>query len=1083
MASHDGAEPPAERAPAGHGNLGADTVARVRSSHNRHVGAGIVARRRRTPLVWRAISWRAGSSAVFLVVAVATVAAAVAGPTYLAAADQSVLQVRLLHEPPSELGYTISAASGVATASATRLEAIAAEIPGGSGPGKRYGPALITMDLAANVYDRLTHLTDPIDLLARSGVCQQIRFSAGACPTLPDQVALSTRTADSLGVGVGDQVTPFFQSGEARLTVSGLYVVPPTLSSYWWGSNPFAFGEPRGSTGELLDDGFVAYSAVAPLARKLPLTTLAQLPLNPSSIRATEVPAVQAELAAFSSRLATGGLSGSTPIGSTFSAVEAEEKQMRGVIAVIGLELVAIALVVLYGVAAIMSEERRPDMAIAELRGFKRRSIAWIALREPAVLLAAAVPVGLFAGWAAVRLVAGHTFVAGTPVTVDSLAVGTCLLTFATGLLASAMSVRGVFSRARRAAASPALESRRISRALLLADVVALVLTAVAITDLLLSKGSSGDLAASGGAGSGGTASNPFAAVAPALVGVAGGILAARVVPVVARAAARATRWSQRLATGLAARGLMRKPDLARRALVPAVAVCLLVFAVASYAVARANRHAQALFSTGAPVVLDVRVAPGADLVSAVRKADPAGQQAMAVATVSTPADIVLAVDTTRFAKIAAWSGLSGTSAAAVARDLSPPTVSPLILSGAQALRLVISRATALSPPPVLQAGLYDELRQKENILDFGTLRAGTNEYTASANGGCAGTCRLDSLTVFWSPSANSTASGNLSFTITAMMVQASGGGAWRTTAAGLTTAGAWQASDQTMSVAATPDGLAAEFHLGASVSPPSILRADAPTLLPAVVTDSLQASNVSLATPDQFPTVGLDGSSITVLRKASAVALPEVGSYGALLDLSLLERVNQGTTSASQFQVWFRQAPSAGLLAALSEEGITVTGSSTAAAAAAILDGSGPALAFELFLLGAVAAALLSLGALVFAIAAGSRKRAVALAALLAAGVPRTTLRRSLAGEYTAVVIAGAAVGAAAGVATVGAALSSLPQFLPGRVGPALTVFMPWGWVLIAAGGALVLLVASALLSAQLVMRRATPDCLRLAL
>ncbi|MGH9295019.1 MAG: hypothetical protein ACRD0B_06780, partial [Acidimicrobiales bacterium] len=51
-------------------------------------------------LLRRALWWRAGSSAAFLAVAIVSVAAATAGPIYLAAADQSVLTNVLSPAPP-----------------------------------------------------------------------------------------------------------------------------------------------------------------------------------------------------------------------------------------------------------------------------------------------------------------------------------------------------------------------------------------------------------------------------------------------------------------------------------------------------------------------------------------------------------------------------------------------------------------------------------------------------------------------------------------------------------------------------------------------------------------------------------------------------------------------------------------------------------------------------------------------------------------------------------------------------------------------------------------------------------------------
>ncbi len=103
-------------------------------------------------------------------------------------------------------------------------------------------------------------------------------------------------------------------------------------------------------------------------------------------------------------------------------------------------------------------------------------------------------------------------------------------------------------------------------------------------------------------------------------------------------------------------------------------------------------------------------------------------------------------------------------------------------------------------------------------------------------------------------------------------------------------------------------------------------------------------------------------------------------------------------------------------------------------------------------------------------------------MSALAAVGVPRRVLRRSLLAEYIAVVTAGAVLGFVSGIATIRLALGSLPEFAPGRVGPPLSVWIPWAQVAAASGVALLLLLGGAGLAIGLVMRRATPDSLRTA-
>ena len=67
----------------------------------------------RLGLLANALRWRAGSSVVFLVVALLAVAAATAGPVYLAAADQSVLVHVVVPPPPDATGLLVSPQPGL----------------------------------------------------------------------------------------------------------------------------------------------------------------------------------------------------------------------------------------------------------------------------------------------------------------------------------------------------------------------------------------------------------------------------------------------------------------------------------------------------------------------------------------------------------------------------------------------------------------------------------------------------------------------------------------------------------------------------------------------------------------------------------------------------------------------------------------------------------------------------------------------------------------------------------------------------------------------------------------------------------
>ncbi|HEV8065880.1 MAG TPA: FtsX-like permease family protein, partial [Acidimicrobiales bacterium] len=401
-----------------------------------------------------------------------------------------------------------------------------------------------------------------------------------------------------------------------------------------------------------------------------------------------------------------------------------------------------------------------------------------------------------------------------------------------------------------------------------------------------------------------------------------------------------------------------------------------------------------------------------------------------------------------------------------------------LTLSDSSAIRFSVDLATKVSPPPSLEFELFDEATSNEDEIAVPAVARGRHEYTIAFDGACSRSCRLDNITFFWQPSVNS-ATGKADLPMVFKNLQEKTPSGWTPLPGGFDSVDDWIGTTGAISLSALHGGLLANVHVNVSAQPPILARNDVPRQLPAVVTSDVVGDNTDIANPNQYPAIGLDGSGINVVSHITSQTLPQVGANATLVDMTLAERAQLGAP-AGVYQIWFRVPPSPALLGRLKSEGVTVTGTKTAAVAADVLNHSGPALAFELFLLAALAAVLLALGALVFAIAAASRHRAVEIAALAAAGVPRRILHRSLIAEYATVVLMGVILGVVSGVVTVHVVLGALPEFTPGRSGPNFGVFVPWEHVLLAAGGALLILVIGTTLASSLVMRRATPVCLR---
>ena len=76
----------------------------------------------------------------------------------------------------------------------------------------------------------IDNVTVPV-VASRSGFADMpLPLVRGSLPTGDDELALGTRTADRLGVGIGDSVAIASAYGEATATVSGLVVMPPVGS-------------------------------------------------------------------------------------------------------------------------------------------------------------------------------------------------------------------------------------------------------------------------------------------------------------------------------------------------------------------------------------------------------------------------------------------------------------------------------------------------------------------------------------------------------------------------------------------------------------------------------------------------------------------------------------------------------------------------------------------------------------------------------------------------------------------------------------------------------------------------------------
>jgi putative ABC transport system permease protein len=1020
---------------------------------------------------------------MFFLVAVAAVMAASAGPIYLRAADQSLVASSLATANEVETGVTLTPEVGGYAPPAVLL-ADARSVPGGAGSNKLYRRPILTIDSQTSLYSPVSGTDDQIDLVGRSGACGHLRLLAGHCPEASGQIILSARSARVLKARIGSSLRPAVSLTNAppsRLRVVGLYAPGNPSAAYWWQQNYFGFGA-RAGHGEVLDDAFTTLSGAATLANTpLKLSDWAQLPLQPSHLAAPSAPSFLSSLSSWSRSLQTKkGVQVGSRVGNVLSRAARAESSARIIITMISLQLVLLVLFVLYAVTKATNAVRSGDVKVAELRGHSRPRIAWLALREPSLLLLAALPVGILCSYLVLTTIDGHVLSAAATTTLDSLAVETAVFGCIAGLAAAALGSRSLLSGNSHLETGTSARQRATRNAAIL-DALGLALAAAGIAEMLGQSANSANSV------------SPLAYLGPGLLALGAGISAARLIPFLSRLAGRAFAWSRFAALTLATRSLAKRDLLSRQVLVPSIATGLLVFGLSGLSVASSNHVRQAKFALGANYVIDVAPSQNVDFLDAVRRASPDGG-AMAVAIERASNGTTLLVDSSRFDKVASWpAGLTSLSPARIAHLIGPSEPPLRLLPPGQSLEATVTVGKALAPGAVITANLFGFSSQTSLSVSFGPLRAGTHSYESSLYGLCPGECRLDGLLASWKGAAGKpkTASPQAarrlreeqrlaaSYSFRIDSIGTASGHRFRPGVMELSTKGAW-VSGHHLSARATRAGLLVTANLLGS-GQASLLPRDRPTVIPTLATTQAVALDGTPENPHQVLPLGMDGSELSGRAVVETSAIPRVGNDATMIDLGFGEAALSGAYSQVTFQVWTKKAPSQRLLASLARNDVRVLGVEASSTVLTSLEHSGPAFGFDLYGLAALAAAALAVGALLFSMASRTRDKRVEFSALSAVGVPLRTLFRSLVIESTAVSLTGAVVGAAAALVSASLVLSFLPEFAPGRVGPPLLTTLPWVVVLATAAGMFVLLEVTSLVASALLIRGVRPELMRL--
>ncbi len=1022
--------------------------------------------------MWLAIRYRRNQALVLLALSALITASAVLTPLYDRAMQQALTRLAVDSATASETAIQVRAVArseypqDSAPPAPTR-DQLAALLPEEARPWFQprvdSGSALVTR--ADQTVDSPTGALE-----WRERACDNVEWLAGGCPTAPGDIAVSAADRRTYRLEVGSRVDVVEQPGtpperELRpvaLRVTGVYRQVPGpfwtdrlltgLSGFREVNPPY---RPMHDTWLTAAGTFTGPDAPPWLD---PAATVTYA-LDRSAVGVDELVRTGAVVAGMTerSRLQVDDLGepiGDTDVTATIESglpaiaatVDRGRDQARVTVPLLMTQLGLLALFVLGLTLGAAVEQRRPEVAVARLRGAGRAGARRLVLAELLPVVLAGVPLGTAIALGAATLARHLVLEGAAPFELGrgfwlAIAGALLLLTVLTWLVAGSGTRDGIPALLR------SVPVRVRGWRLGAADAMVVAGCGVAVLAFV-----TGDL------------HGPLALAAPALLALVAGLLLAHLIVPAATGLAHRMTARGAYAAALALLAVARRPATRRVVTVVTVAAALLVFSAYAVSVGSRNRQLAAQRDNGAAMVADLTGTDVARVRAALAPvADGAGGRATPVVRVGEERSLrtTLAVDPADFGRVAL---LPDSDPAAVPWSrLRVPTGRRLVLTGrAVSLRLTPDDLDISREVPVkLRLQLLDVTGAQQNV-DLGEVPT-TGPRTLAGAVRCTAGCTVVGVAF---PGYAGTIRGRL----TIDEVRVTGG---RTDLPG--TVADWRPvgseSRYAEAKAAAPGRLTLEVDSEGT---------DSTVLASRYLPDALPAL---LAGPDAAPgsgTVvadGLNGVRRPLVGIAELPRIPAVRAGAAVVDLDLLQHWGSRTGRTARIQVWFDSEDPAALervRGALRTAGIEISGVRRVSEVRAAYDRSVPAWSLELGVLAAVVAVALAGLVLVLLAAATGRRRSRDLACLGMSGVPRRGLARVATGEQLPVVVLAVLAGAGCGLVGAAFALPTVPLFAETPPDGTLDLSAPWGSVLAALAAALAALAIVAWLCGRAVAARA---------
>lgn len=990
-----------------------------------------------------------------LVLLVVAVASAVLGPAFTVAVSNSYAIARLAEEPNPVTGrvweYQPTETTSPERTVADARDAV--DLP----PGQT--------DLSAQLETQrhfVGHAYGEVQLLAKPGACDHLELE-GRCPTRPGETAILAGDAEQDGLKLGDRMDlgpPF-----GGLTVVGIYSYPSgsdtsdeeltELEDYWFEPRKLATVPARLlPSGGLIPRRPAPYLVILRHFEEVP-TRLWQVrlesrvevtpDLEPDDIERLGASEESDPLLLDAGTLAEVSIN---DLGAVTADIDRERDAATASVTPAVVSLILVSLALLSRLTSAASDLRTPDLALASLRGAGRRRVLALALAEPLLLVALAIPLGAAAGVLIDRWLIDAWLAPGLPLRVPAAsglalagvvgcAVGVCFL-----------AVRGALNRTLADQLTGHQRPRQVTRAVVLAVVTVLALTLV-VTTAAVARPEGG-------------ATDWADLVLPVLIATACGIGAT------AAARATAVRLARRPPRGVV--GFLAVRAVARRAagtlvvlpLTVAIAVC--AFGVGVHEAAATWRTSVAATQAPADTVWATEL-PMGEAVALTHELDPDGRWLMAAGTYVAQDVTYVAVDGSRLGDVARWD-------AGWTPGTDGPEVGRLLSSGS--LPEVTGRVATLTVEvPDGSEDLTVELRLRD--ADGGTRGVYVGQFppgtsTRSETLGCRAGCTVEGLVVGGGAALPVELAGSVA--IGPLEVDGED-------RSDVLTDGGWQLTtgreiDQVATeVAVTPRGLTIDTDgYGLAGLTAGDVPAERPVVAGREVVDRVGDVPAGTATSTSGTPPPVDVALV-------AESLPFLGPQGALIDYTMLSANRSIFEGEFDVRVLARAGAPDRIREALGARGLTVA--TTNQREQDKLDGTAYAIVLRLYLVTSLLVLLMAIAGLAVSTAVQLPGRRLDAASLSVVGVRRRSVLLAVALEQVVVLGSAGLAGLAAG---------SLAQWIvlrritlgqvEGVAWPRVVARVDPGLLAAVAAGVAVLLGCVAVVSAWLTVRRARGASLR---